>query len=458
MQNKFLYRIFFITLPLIGSMSLGSCKKYFLDAQPTQSISDKAVIVDSSTSLSALLGVYDGLQSSNYYGGDGYAAAAFLSAGDGLWVGTLNYYNTFITHTYRADNTLLNNVWNDIYKTVNRANQVIDKVSGLDAKLISSTARNQYTGEAYFIRALTFFDLARAWGNITLVTKPTSSAVDVKGIKQSNQQQVYTQVLADLGKADSLLTNTLNRNRVTKRTVAAFLARVHLYRSEWEQAEASATLIIQDPGYQLIDWTTFINNKASQESIFELQFTTADPSAHYGAWSSVSYRNQFCPSPALYNLEQDPNTGGDRKLMIKNISTPAITNYFVQQLYWRTNGDNPTYIFRLAEQYLIRAEAAAHLGNTTAALADLNIVRARAGLSPSTASAQDDVLSAIMHERQTELFCEWGSRWLDLKRTGTANAVLGTLKPGWKATDVLYPVPNPQLQVDNLLTQNPGYN
>jgi starch-binding outer membrane protein, SusD/RagB family len=63
-----------------------------------------------------------------------------------------------------------------------------------------------------------------------------------------------------------------------------------------------------------------------------------------------------------------------------------------------------------------------------------------------------------MHERQTELFCEWGSRWLDLKRTGTATAVLGTLKPGWKATDVLYPVPNPQLQVDNLLTQNPGYN
>jgi hypothetical protein len=85
------------------------------------------------------------------------------------------------------------------------------------------------------------------------------------------------------------------------------------------------------------------------------------------------------------------------------------------------------------------------------------MVRLRAGLGASTASSQTDVLSAIMHERQTELFTEWGSRWLDLKRTGTMNAVLGAAKPGWKAADTLYPVPYPQIQADNLLTQNPGY-
>lgn len=454
MQNKFLYRIFFFALSLITSLSLGSCKKYFLDVQPTQSISDQAVIVDSSTSLSALLGVYDGLQSSNYYGGDGYAAAAFLSAGDGLWVGTLNYYNTFITHTYRADNTLLNNVWDDIYKTVNRANQVIDKVSGLDPKLISSTARNQYVGEASFIRALAFFDLARAWGNITIVTKPTSSAADVKGIKQSNQQQVYTQVLADLGKADSLLTNTLNRNRVTKKTVAAFLARVHLYRGEWEQAETYATRIIQDPSYQLIDWTTFINNKATQESIFELQFTTSDPSAHYGSWSSVSYRNQYCPSPVLYNLEQDPATGGDRKLLIKNISTPAITNYFVQQLYWRTNGDNPTYIFRLAEQYLIRAEARVKKAtpDLPGALADLNAVRVRARLSPATFTQAVDIIQAIEDERRAEFALE-PHRWFDLVRTGRVGAVLGVTDQ----TKWIFPIPFNDIQANPDLVQNPLY-
>ena len=454
MKIKNSYRSLLTSLSFILLFAFGSCKKYFLDAQPTQSISDQAVIVDSSTALSALLGVYDGLQSSNYYGGDGYAAAAFLSAGDGLWVGTLNYYNTFITHTYRADNTLLNNVWNDIYKTVNRANQVIDKVSGLDAKSISATARNQYVGEAYFIRALTFFDLARAWGNITLVLKPTSSAADVKGIKQSNQQQVYTQVLADLAKADSLLSNTLNRNRITKKTVAAFQARVYLYRNDWEQAETAATRIILDASYQLIDWTTFINNKATQESIFELQFTTSDPSAHYGSWSSASYRNQYCPSPVLYNLEQDPATGGDRKLLIKNISTPAITNYFVQQLYWRTNGDNPTYIFRLAEQYLIRAEARAKKAtpDLTGALADLNAVRVRAKLSPATFTQQADILQAIEDERRAEFALE-PHRWFDLVRTGRVGAVLGVTDQ----TNWIFPIPFNDIQANPDLVQNPSY-
>jgi hypothetical protein len=117
-------------------------------------------------------------------------------------------------------------------------------------------------------------------------------------------------------------------------------------------------------------------------------------------------------------------------------------------------------IFRLGELYLVRAEAAANLGNTAGALADLNLVRARAGLAASTASAasQPDVLNAIMHERQTELFCEWGNRWFDLKRTGTAGTVLSAEKSGWQPNAALYPLPKVQLQLDELLKQNPGYN
>jgi hypothetical protein len=115
-------------------------------------------------------------------------------------------------------------------------------------------------------------------------------------------------------------------------------------------------------------------------------------------------------------------------------------------------------VLRLGEQYLIRAEAAAQLGNTGPALADLNQVRQRAGLTGSTAVTKDEILTAIMHERQTELFTEWGNRWLDLKRTGLASTVLGAEKMGWNATDTLYPVPNTQRQLNYLLTQNPGYN
>jgi len=114
-------------------------------------------------------------------------------------------------------------------------------------------------------------------------------------------------------------------------------------------------------------------------------------------------------------------------------------------------------ILRLGEQYLIRAEASAELGNTAAALADLNVVRARAGLAAVTVSSPAAALTAIMHERQIELFTEWGNRWYDLKRTGTATAVLSSEKTAWQANAELYPVPRTQLSVNPLLTQNPGY-
>jgi hypothetical protein len=115
-------------------------------------------------------------------------------------------------------------------------------------------------------------------------------------------------------------------------------------------------------------------------------------------------------------------------------------------------------VLRLGEQYLIHAEAAAELGNLGTALSDLNTVRARAGLGASTASTQADLLTAIMHERQVELFTEWGNRWFDLNRTGTAGAVLNAEKGGFQSYMALYPVPFSQIEVNTLLTQNPGYN
>lgn len=433
---------------------LTSCRKTFLDAQSAQNISDNAAIIDSASALTATLGLYDGLQDGNYYGGDGLAAAAILSGGDGLWVGTLNYYNDFTTHTYRADNTLIFRIWSSIYKVVNRANHVISKVPALDNRLISDSKKNLYTGEAYFIRALAFFDLGRTWGNIPLVLIPTASPDDVKGVKQSDKATVFAQVERDLLKADSLLPNTVSRNRITKNTVYAFLARLYLYTKQYDLAEQYATRIISNGNYSLIDWSTFVNNKATNESIFELQYTTTDPSSHYGSWSSVNYRNQFCPTGALYTLIQNPAVGGDRKILIKDISTASIANYYVQLLYWRTNGDNPTYVFRLAEQYLIRAEA--RLGKAavdlTGAQSDLNAVRSRAHVATVSLATKEELFAAILDERRVEFALE-PQRWFDLVRTGTVSGKLGVSD----TTKNIYPIPYNDIAADKDLVQNPLY-
>jgi hypothetical protein len=122
----------------------------------------------------------------------------------------------------------------------------------------------------------------------------------------------------------------------------------------------------------------------------------------------------------------------------------------------------------LAEQYLIRAEAEANgaPGGVSQAVIDLNTIRKRAGLGGYIGSqVTDSVLTAIYHERQVELFTEWGNRWFDLKRTGLVNAVMGS--PGnvcqqkggnWNPDWQLYPIALSELQADPNLKQNSGYN
>jgi len=116
-----------------------------------------------------------------------------------------------------------------------------------------------------------------------------------------------------------------------------------------------------------------------------------------------------------------------------------------------------TTVLRLAECYLIRAEARAQLGQVSEALGDLNTIRSRAGLPLLVMTDQAAVLVAIGHERQVELFAEYGHRWLDLKRTQQVNVVLGSEKSGWKPDDALYPLPAQEMQQNPSLVQNPGY-
>jgi hypothetical protein len=120
-------------------------------------------------------------------------------------------------------------------------------------------------------------------------------------------------------------------------------------------------------------------------------------------------------------------------------------------------------VLRLGEQYLIRAEARAQQGNISGAQSDLNAIRTRGGLSNTTASTQPALLTAILRERQVELFSEWGHRWFDLKRTENVDAVMSTVTPQksssvtWESFKQLFPLPFLDLQRNVFLVQNNGY-
>ncbi|MDR0748027.1 MAG: RagB/SusD family nutrient uptake outer membrane protein [Tannerellaceae bacterium] len=430
-----------------------SCTDYFLNPESPQYISDEFAITDAQSAETAVLGTYSALQHGEYYGGDGFQSAANLSGGDHIWVGTQNHYYTFVTHTYRPDNRTLNDSWNAMNQVVNRANQVIDKIPRLNVTGLLEETKKHWLGEAYTIRALVHFDLARAWGNIPIVTSPTTSPSSASDVNQSSQQEVYAHVLSDLETAEQLASPVFDSNRVNVYTIYAFKARVYLYLKQWDKAEEYASKLIGNIHFGLVGWDNILTAKNTKESIWELAFSTSDKSNYFSVWSSDSYRNTLAPSRTLYDLLHS-GAGGERAKLVKDVSTDTKLDYYVQLLYWRPNNDNPTYLFRIAEQYLIRAEARAKKANPDlpGALSDLNAVRERANVEPATALTTGQIVLDIENERRLELAFE-PHRWFDLVRTERAGEVLGiTDRNKW-----IFPLPYNDVQTDANLNQNTGY-
>jgi tetratricopeptide (TPR) repeat protein len=453
----------YIIVLLTAASTFISCKK-FLTIDPINAVSDENPIFDKTSSETALRGVYRQLASAGYYG-EGYVTLGYFPSGDIKNLTTGGAAN-LVNVNFRADDTNFNTAWSAIYITINRANNVISKVPKVQDPLLTQQLKDQYVGEAKFIRALAYFDLARAWGGVQIVLEPTTSLENRREVKRSTLNETYAQVLKDLEDAEQLLPNTLNRIRATKRTVWALRARLHLYKKEWALAEEYATKLINlSSDYTLVKpysaW--FAGNAVgTSESVFELEYSAINPSAIRAQMqhptNGGTYR--YAPNDRFVQLLNDPTISGGRKALIGSVTQGGTTIWF-GNLYYRLPATDPAYIFRIAELYLIRAEARAHLDNlsaTTGALFDLNKVRERAEILPSTAVTQADILLAIENERRVEFAFE-AHRWFDLARTGRAKAVLEALDQNTHVEDYeyLFPIPITQIQLDHSLDPNPGY-
>lgn len=432
---------------------LSSCEK-FLEVNPKESISDAVTIVDRTSAETAIRGVYSALASGDYYG-TSFQSIGYLSGDNIQWTGSQSQVQEFINKKVNADNSTISSAWVAIYRTINRANNVITKVANVTDPQLTQALKNQYIGEAYFIRALAYFDLARTWGGVPLITVPTVNPTDNVGLKRSTQAETYAQVLKDLEAAEPLLPATTDRFRATRKTVWALRARYHLYQKEWAKAEEYASKVITDAtNYRLIKpFSAFFANDArgTAESIFEIFYNgTTEVNSHRGQWQPQTNggTRQWAPNDALVALLNDPTVGGNRSALVSKDNQ----NRWYGNLYYRNPASDPSYIIRIAELYLIRAEALAQQSKLNEALVDLNLVRDRAGIAPSTAATKDNVLLAIENERRVEFALE-PHRWFDIVRTGRANTVFGVTD----ANRLLLPIPVQQLLSDKSLEQNPGY-
>jgi len=445
-----------MALGLSGLLIVGSSCKKFIDVKPELNISDELTIVDGNSAQTAVRGIYNQLQSNDYYGYT-FQTLGLFSGDNVQYVGSQTVNQQLTNHTVLADLAAVGNSWAAIYNTINRANNVIAKVPALPVSTtFTETLRNQLVGEAYFLRALAYFDLARTWGGVQLVTTPTTSAADQTVAKRSTLAETYAQVLRDLTQAETLLPNTTNRIRATRKTAYALHARVALYQKDYTNAAAYATRLIEDTNYALIGpYNSFFaaNATVTQESVFELQYNINVTNSQAYNWqpSSNGGVGWVTPTPAVATLLLNTAVSGNRNSLILTQTTGGVTRYF-GNLYYRTAGTDPIYLIRIAELYLIRAEALAQLNDLAGATRDLNAIRSRAGLTGTTAITQANLILAIESENRLEFAFE-DHRWYDLIRTGRAGTILGISDPN----KLLLPIPYAQLLIDPNLSQNPGY-
>lgn len=442
---------------LLPLLLLSGCSN-FLTVQPDLQVDEQKAITNANTAEVALNGLYNRLGNDGYYGSN-FPALSYLSGGDIQWTGSQSAPQEITARKLTADNGYVSSAWSAIYRTILASNYLLETVPTLNDPLLTADRKGQIQGEALAIRALSYFDLARGWGGVQLVLKPTRTAADNTGIVRSSLNDTYAQVLKDLTAAEPLLANTTNRNRVTRKTVWALRARYHLYRSEWEQADSYASKLIDDASYRLVKpYSAFFANNAvnTTESVWELAYSNSFKNGHSNWWlpPALSGRREWAPNAQLVALLNNPQVGGNRSAVIAQTAPPG--NLWYGRLYYRTpTGTDPAYLIRVAELYLIRAEARARLGKLADALTDLNAVRSRAdlpALTTTTTPTAESLLLAIETERRLEFAFET-DRWFDLIRTGRVAAVLGITD----ANKYILPIPTSEILADKVLTQNPGY-
>ncbi len=442
--------------------TISSCKKEVMVPPPVDQVNTSFVFSNDGSANSAIAGVYIQMTQNNLQlFNNGLVLFSGLSADEFVYPGSNADYQQFADNNLVSNNNIVRSpFWLPVYNIIYQANNIL---KGLEESTgVTPALKTQMIGEAKFVRAFCYFYLVNIFGDVPLVT--TTDFQTSASLPRKEVGAVYEQIKNDLLDAKNKLTDayfTTGRVRPNKWAAAALLARVYLYQQQWAQAEAEATAVITSGTYSLV---TNLNNvflAGSNEAIWQLMPVTAS----LNTWDG----NTFIPGSATviptYPLTNSlansiSNTDPRKTAWLRSNIVNGITYYYPYKYKIKTGAALNEYymILRLAEQYLIRAEARTKQDKLVEGIADLNAIRLRAGVPEYPNNLlKDDILLKIEDERRWELFTEYGHRWLDLKRTNRADAVLSPVKTGWQPTDKLYPVPFQDMLANPSLTQNPGY-
>jgi hypothetical protein len=381
------------------------------------------------------------------------------------------YYEMYNNIISSSGTPMTNYYWGPLYNIIYTANTIIEGAA--NSTEMSDAAKQQYTAEARFARALCFFYLVNLFGDVPMPLSTDYTANTL--LPRTPSAQVYGLIVNDLLFAQANLAKTYvggaQRYRANRYAASAMLARVYLYQQDWVNAELQATDVIDGAGSTVYSLEPTINNVflvTSKEVVLQI----LQPATNLYTWEGYNFipgvvtsAPNYLVADALYTSFE---TGDLRKTNWIKSTVLSGKTYLSPYKYKINSGTTAAgtrteamVLLRLSEQYLIRAEARAQQNKLASAITDLDLVRKRAGLTliatTQPAITQANLLTAIAHERFVELFAEQGHRWLDLKRTGQADIVLKN-KPNWRPEAKLFPIPAADITANPNLVQNPGYN
>ncbi len=428
----------------------------------------------------------------------------------------VNNMDQFVVTDYNYGNAY--DVWRDLYVGIFRANQVIANVPPID---MDATLKQRIIGEASFLRAMFYFQLASLWGNVPLMLNPSTPA---DRPATSTREEVYAQIVTDLNVAIAGLPETYTESadigRATKGAAYAMLAKTYLQQRKYSEALPALQWLVTGPGSTIYNLMPnyrdnfLISSENNMESVFEWQFQLnpadnhdddTDPRAdnlNYG--SSLA---QFFAPPGIgwsdgeaqrwpvYEFLKENTTGDERDPRLPatyifdstNIGGPDATIVYGQTFTQRYGADNKRIWFRkflnddwknvegytspnnwryirYADVLLMYAEAINATSGPADAYQYVDRVRTRAGLPTLTAAMpglnQAAFLEQLKHERITELTGE-GHRWNDLARWGDLTPALASRDAGFAnftvGKDELLPIPQAEIDFNPNLSQNPGW-
>ncbi len=482
-------------LLLVLGLSLGSCEDSVLNLTPESTLTELNFYKKSKDINGAVLGIYNRYQSRKQRDWTVMEMPTDNIHRTGYFnIGGLDEINTM---AFSSENQLFGNFWTETYNGIFRANAVLENID--TPTDYAAGQKEQYTGEARFMRALFYFDLVRMFGGVPKITS-LLSVDESRATPRATEDEIYALVIEDLKAAIPLLPakEGIATGRASKSAAVGLLGKVYVYRKDWTNAKTYLDMML-GYGYELQSDFSSLWKEATEDNK-EIIFTMKYIGGTNGSTISTDFLPYFGVTgiAAAGNENVFPSWGMMKKFLPtdsrkaatfteywKSPKSPAdapenwypyISKFAVPHTVNTSGLDIP--VLRFADILLLRAETLFGLNQPDQALADLNKVRARAFKGTASnyvladISTPEKFTDKLLLERQLEFVLE-NERWFDLVRTGRFMTVLAKVEWGYnpvtKEPQVVtlspkpyykyFPIPNNQIQLANkgVLTQNEGY-